>query len=133
MRGRFQCIKRIQRDKQNHKSPFIDLNNSDYSYSEIYLGAQSVVNINSHDLVLQMSYSVKDGILINIKKKRPHRLLFDYVDGAYYINDDSNREYDHLVELLSVLKKQRRNSNYTVIYEKLEAIMFDFVTNCFDL
>lgn len=133
MRIWFQCIKRAQRDKYTHNSPFINLNDSDYSYSEVYLGAQSIVNIYPKDLVLRMSYSVKDGILINIKKNGLHRILFDYVDGAYYINDDSSRGYDHLVELLITLKKQSKEHHYMDIYENLEAIMFKFITNHYNL
>ena len=122
------CIKKIHPDKKIRKSLFINIENSDYSYSEVYLGAKGILNIYSQDLVLVMSYSVRDGILVNIKKKHPYRVLFDYVDGAYYINDDSNKTYDHLVELLSVLKKQVVN-HYMDIYEKLESIMFEFITN----
>lgn len=127
------CIKRIQPARRIHDSPFFNLDNSDYSYSEVYLGAKGIVNIYPQDLVLLMSYSVRDGILINIKKNHPYQVLFDYVDGAYYINDDSNRGYAHLVELLSALKNRTRNHQYTEIYENLEAIVFKFVANYYDM
>lgn len=123
------CINRIQPDKRVHYSPFINLDNSDYSYSQVYLGAKGIVNIYPQDLVLSMSYSERDGILVNIKRNRPYHVLFDYVDGAYYINDDSYRGYDHLLELLSALKNQINSHHHTVVYEELEAIMFRFIAS----
>lgn len=133
MRIWYKCINRIQPDKRIHNSPFINLDNSDYSYSQVYLGAKGIVNIYPQDLVLSMSYSVRDGILVNIKRKRPYQVLFDYVDGAYYINDDSQRGYDHLVELLSALKNQIKSHHHTVVYENLEAIMFNFIANYYNM
>ena len=127
------CINRIQPDKRIHNSPFINLDNSSYSYSQVYLGAKGIVNIYPQDLVLSMSYSVRDGILVNIKKNRPYQVLFDYVDGAYYINDDSRGGYDHLVERLSALKNQIKSHHYMVVYENLEAIMFRFVANYYNM
>ena len=123
------CIKRNQPSKGNLNSPFINLENSDYLYSELYLGAKGIVNIYPQNLVLLLSYSVRDGIIINIKKIRPYQILFDYIDGAYYINDDSNRGYAHLVERLSDLSKQATKYHHLEIFRKLEQIMFGFVTN----
>ena len=123
------CINRIQPDKRIHNSPFINLDNSDYSYSQVYLGAKGVANLYSQDLVLSMSCSARDGILVNIKKNRPYQVLFDYVDGAYYINDDGHKGYNHLIELLSALKNQIASHHHTVVYENLEAIMFEFIAN----
>ena len=80
-----------------------------------------------------MSYSVRDGILVNIKKNRPYQVLFDYVDGAYYINDDSHREYDRLVELLSALKNQTKDHHHMVVYKNLEAILFKFLANYYNM
>ena len=120
------CIKRESQHKVTYSSPFVNLDNSDYSCTELYLGAKSVVNIYHRNLVLLMSYSVRDGILINIKQNCPHQVLFDYVDGAYFINDDSSRRYDQLVESLSTLKNQATHHHHTETFEKLEAIMFEF-------
>lgn len=133
MRIWFKCINRILPEKRTHNSPFINLDHSNYSYSQTYLGAKGIVNIYPQDLVLFMSYSVRDGILVNIKKKRPHRILFDYVDGNYYINDDSSKGYDHLAELLSALKNQIKCHHYTAVYKNLEDIMFKFITNYYNM
>ena len=127
------CINRIQPDKRIHNSPFSNLDNSSYSYSQVYLGVKGIVNIYSQDLVLSMSYSVRDGILVNIKKNRPYKVLFDYVDGSCYINDDSHKGYDHLVELLSTLKNQIKNRHHTSVYENLEVIMFNFIANYYNI
>lgn len=124
----FECIKRIRPNIRNYKSPFLNLANAEYSCSEVYLGAKGIINIYPEGLVLSMSFSVRDGILINIKKNHPYQVLFDYVDGAYYINDDSIVDYIRLVELLSKLKAQTKNLHHAEIFEKLEALMFDYVT-----
>ena len=124
-----ECIKRIQLKNKVYTSPFIRLSNAKYLYSEVYLGAKSIVTFQSEGLVLSISYSVRDGILINIKQLHPYRILFDYVDGAYYINDDRTVSYHHLIEDLSRVKDQIKSLHYTEIFEKIERIMFDYVTN----
>jgi len=123
------CINRIQPKKRIHNSPFSNLDNSNYSYSQVYLGAKGIVHIYPQNLVLSMSYSAKDGIFVNIKKNRPYHVLFDYVDGAYYINDDRYEEYEHLAKLLFTLKNEISSHHHTEVYENLEATMFDFITN----
>ena len=126
MRIWFKCIKRERQRKVTYDSPFVNLDNSDYSCSELYLGVKSVVNIYHTNMVLLMSYSERDGILIKIKQNCPYQVLFDYVDGAYFINDDSSRRYDQLVESLSTLKNQTSHHHNMEIFEKLETIMFEF-------
>lgn len=123
------CINRNQSDKRPHNSTFMNLNNSDYSYTHEYLGAKGIVNIHPQDLALHMSYSVRDGICVKLKRNRPYRVLFDYVDGTYYINDDSDRGYFHLVEQLSALKEQTKTCHYETVYQNLEEIMFGFVVD----
>lgn len=131
MRTWCKCIKRIQTDAKLFYSPFNNLKNSNYSYSQVYLGAKGIVNFHSQDIVLMMSYSVRDGILIKIKKNLPYKILFDYVDGAYYVNDD-RQQYNHLLKLLSALKEQASDRHYIEIYKDLEELMFDFVTKYCD-
>ena len=126
MRTWFKCIKRSKPSKSIRTSPFIGLKCCDYLYSGVYLGARGTVKLYPEDIVLQMSYSEKDGILVNIKRRNPYRILFDYVDGAYYINDENVQGYHHLVESLSVLKKFN-NGRYSDTYFQLESILFEFV------
>lgn len=126
MRIWFKCIKRERQRKVTYDSPFVNLDNSDYSCSELYLGVKSVVNIYHTNMVLLMSYSERDGILIKIKQNCPYQVLFDYVDGAYFINDESSRRYDQLIESLSTLKNQTSHHHNMEIFEKLETIMFEF-------
>jgi|GEM_PF-1650484 len=116
-------------NKENPDSPFAALDHSDYSYTPEYLGAKGIVNIHPQALALHMSYSVRDGICVKLKRNRPYRVLFDYVDGAYYTNDDSDRGYAHLVEQLSALKEQTKGRHYETVYQNLEEIMFEFVAD----
>ena len=123
-----ECIKRLH-SKKVYESPFNSLENSVYSYSKVYLGARAVVSIFPKNIILQVSYSVRDGILITIKKADPYRILFDYVDGAYYTNDDSEREYNHLIERLSILNSQAKKLHYMIIFNKLETLLFEFINH----
>ena len=121
------CTKRTQSSRRIDKSPFANQDGCDYSYSEEYLGAKAIVNIYSQNIVLTMSYSLRDGILVNIKKNCPYRVVFDYVDGSYYVNDNRDGGYGHLAELLLTLGNQTSGNHHMKIYKKLEELMFEFV------
>lgn len=110
-------------------SPFLDLNQSkyQYSYSEVYLGAEGKVTCLDKKIEVFMSFSVRDGIWVKIRKKQPYQVLFNYADGAYYTNDETNIEYEQLINAFSILKNETKDYHYMEVYEKLEAIIYNFI------
>ncbi len=70
MRIWFDCIKPFRDKSKTKASPFLDLNRSkyQYSYSEVYLGAKGKVTCLDKKIEIFMSFSVRDGILVKIKK-----------------------------------------------------------------
>ena len=124
-----ECIKWFRKPKRKGESPFTNLNSSNYiyTYSETYLGAKAKVFLCDSTTEFQFSFSVKDGILVKIKSNQPYRILFDYVNGSYYINDNDHTEYNRLVESLSAIKNDPSIHDYSEMYTKLEEIMYDFI------
>lgn len=94
-----------------------------YSYSEMYLGAKGKVRCLEKGVEFSISFSVRDGMLAKIKVIQPYRVLFDYVDGAYFINDEIVSKYEWLIDEFSKLRKEK-NLNYPKIYEKMEEIVY---------
>lgn len=125
----YRCTKMFQRNKMPRESLFTTANDfqCEYTYAEVYLGAKAKAILTETKTEVVMSYSVRDGILVNIKRSEPYRVLFDYVDGTYLVNDDEGREYDQLVESLLCLKDEAGKHHHSVVYEKLEAILYKFL------
>lgn len=129
MRIWFECIKPFRDKSKTKASPFLGLNRSkyQYSYSEVYLGAKGKVTCLDKKIEFFMSFSVRDGILVKIRKKQPYRVLFHYVDGAYYTNDEANIMYEQLINAFSMLKNEAKYYHHMEVYEKLEAIIYNFI------
>lgn len=128
-----ECIKWVQKPNKKWKSPFTDLDfpNCTYTYSKIYLGSKAKVCLCDKKIEFNFSFSVRDGILVKINCNQPYRVLFHYVDGSYYINDDSNIDYKRLIESLSVIRNDTFMHHQREIYAKLEETMFDFIAVSF--
>ncbi len=127
------CIERFQKLNRKCESPFLNLNspNCIYTYSRIYLGSKAKVYLCEKKMEFLFSFSVRDGILVKIKCNQPCRVIFDYVDGSYYINDNSNIDYKRLIELLSAIRNETYKRHQQQTYDKLEKIMFDFISSQF--
>lgn len=125
----FKCFKPFVGKNKARTSPFLDLDKSkyQYSYSEEYLGAEGKVTCLEKSTEIHMSFSVRDGILVKIKRIQPYHVLFDYVDGAYYTNNETTAEYKQLVNAFSMLKEKSKNYDYLEIYEELEQIIYNFI------
>ncbi len=127
------CIEFFKGHKKRGVSLFINHSSSKYlySYSEIYLGAKAHVFISDSLIDVDFSFSVRDGILVRIKSNSPYRVLFSYVDGAYYINDESCIEYNQLLESLSLIRKDIHTHHHLDVYGKLDQIMYNFISTWF--
>ena len=129
----FNCIKWFQKFEKKRESPFSNFNspNSVYICSKTYLGAKAKVQLCDRQIELHFSFSVKDGVLVQIKGNQPLRILFDYVDGSYYVNDSGNIYYNRLIESLSAIKNDTSIHDHFEMFAKLEEIMYDFIARSF--
>jgi hypothetical protein len=119
----------LKKSKMRRESVFVTAGDlqCEYSYAEVYLGAKAKITFAKSKTTVDMSYSVRDGILVKIKRSEPYRVLFDYIDGTYIVNDDGNREYDQLVNALQCMKEEAGKYQHLSVYEKLETVMYKFL------
>ena len=127
------CTKMFQKHKKMRESLFAksDGFQCEYSYSEVYLGAKSKVTLAEEGIEVSMSYSVRDGILVKIKRNKPYSVLFDYIDGAYLINDEKDRGYVWLVESLNALKNGSDKCHSLKTHDNVEKIVYRFLVESF--
>lgn len=71
-----------------------------YCYKNMGLdefGSVEILNLKER---ITFEYSIRDGILIQIKSLDPWKILLDYANGSFYIYDDNKTKYKNLLENL---------------------------------
>ena len=121
------CIEWLRPKKKVIRSPFVCLEDVEYSSTEESLGASGTVKIHPQNLVIQMSYTARYGFWVQIKRVHPWKIMFEYMDSTYLVNDENDRGYDNLVESLNRLKQDIKKRANLDVYNALEAIMYDYV------
>jgi hypothetical protein len=123
------CTKMFGRQTSKRESMFTNMGGfqCQYSYSQMYLGAKSKVIFAENQTEVLMSYSIKDGVLVKIKRNKPYRVLFEYIDGSYVVNDEIERGYAQLVETLNSIKNESSNNHHLKVYDSVEEIMYRFL------
>ena len=129
----FECINHFRKTGKKRKSTFtvMDANKYEYVYSDLYLGSQGMIKILVKHVELSCSYSTKDGLFVNIQSKSPYRVLFNFIDGSYFINDTSKDQYYALISSLFELKNESSKYNYTCVFDRLESIMYRYICKQF--
>lgn len=127
------CTKAFKKRKHEYISPFLSQTpwKVKYSCSQIYLGITGKVVLLDCEIELSITISEYDGILVQIKRVSPYCILFEYVDGAYYINDESDRDYHKLVAILLDLSCKINQEHLSTIYETLESSLYTFMLDGF--
>ena len=93
-----------------------------YREKKIYLGYSG--ELDSGSLEIQFSYSVRDGILVNIKTELKWKILFDYCDGSYLVNDDKAK-YEDLLVKLNRLREVKEELDDRAVYKQLQRIVIE--------
>jgi len=91
-----------------------------YQVSPIYLGYKGELRAGS--LRLELSYSARDGIFVNIKSLAPWKVFFEYADGGCMINDEA-AQYSNLLASLNQLRESEKEWNALEVYKRLEEIV----------
>ena len=97
-----------------------------YQVSPIYLGYKGELRAGS--LRLELAFSARDGIFVNIKSLAPWKVFFEYADGIYMINDKAER-YSDLLASLNQLRESEKERNDLEVYKRLEKIVLTDFAN----
>ncbi len=76
-----------------------------YQVSPIYLGYKGELRAGS--LRLELAFSARDGIFVNIKSLAPWKVFFEYADGSCMINDEA-AQYSNLLASLNQLRESEK-------------------------
>lgn len=129
----FECTNLFRRRIPNEISAFQEeLTNRGYSYSckEVYLGKKGLLISPDGNIIIKWFFTERDGIYLQVKCKQPYRILFEYFDGSYFINDD--REEIHIIMSeskleLDKLRKELMNYNRENAYCCLERVIMETI------
>lgn len=94
----------------------------EYHVKEIYLGYSG--ELRAGNLEICFSCSVRDGVLVNIKTISKWKILFEFCDGNYLINDDRVK-YTNLLAKLKELREMQEELDSPEAYEQLQAIVIE--------
>lgn len=94
----------------------------EYHVKEISLGYSGELHAGS--LEICFSYSVRDGVFVNIKTVSKWRILFEFCDGNSLINDDREK-YTNLLAKLKRLREIQGELDYREAYEQLQQIVIE--------
>ncbi len=97
-----------------------------YQVIPIYLGYKG--ELRTGNLRLELSYSARDGIFVNIKSLAPWKVFFEYADGSCVINDES-AQYSDLLASLNQLRKSEKEWSDLEVYKRLEEIVLTDFAN----
>ena len=105
--------------------------NFDYYEEDIYLGKNGVLISTNANYKLSFSYSVRDGVFFQFKRHNPYKIIFDFNDGAYILNDNSEYDYSKLLSLLNLLKSNKQEYEDNKIYSELKEVASLFINEYF--
>ena len=134
MRTLFHFIKSSGKHKQKRTSLFEKTRElqCEYSYSETYLGAEAKVILAEGNFEVRISYSVRDGVFVKIKRNKPYKILYDYLDGVSLVLDEEDRGYAQLTENLNNLKDGSGKHFHLDVYDRLEKEVYNFLVREFN-
>lgn len=104
------------------KLPVIPSGFDSYDVKPVSLGFKG--RLRASNLDLQFSYSIRDGIFVNIKSVSPWKVLFEYADGSCLMNSTAQR-YSELLAALKQLQETESKLDYPEVYTRLERIIWE--------
>ena len=113
-------------DTTNDFQPLIDQGYV-YSCEEVYLGKKGKLISQDGNDVVEWFYTERDGIYSKIKRKDPWKILFEYTNGSFFINEnreDVCKELSELKNRLDDLKNKSTNEQCEDTYLELERTIF---------
>lgn len=130
--GFFELFRKHKKNKRISLFETTESLQCDYLYSEIYLGTEAKVIFAEGQFETRISYSVRDGILVKIKRNNPYKILYEYIDGRALVLDEKKRGYAELTEKLNILKVGCEKRLHLEVYNELENEVYNFLIREFN-
>ncbi len=126
------CTKKVKRTESEEMGIIQLLVDQGFVYTceEIYLGEKGRLVSPDGNIIAEWSYTQRDGISTQIKRKKPYKILFEYFEGNYFINDDRESVCKSLTELkdnLEMLRNEIKANNHVNSYNRVESIILQIV------
>lgn len=97
-----------------------------YTCEKVYLGKKGRLVFPDGNNIAEWFYTERDGIFTQIKCKKPYKILFEYSEGNYFINDDRESVFNSLTELkdnLERLRNELKANKHVNAYSRVESII----------
>lgn len=103
------CNKPLKQRESEEASVFQPLVDQGFVYNceEVYLGKEGMLISPNGNIIINWSYTERDGIFIQIKRTKPYKIMFEYADGNYLLNDDRENLRQSMTELKDDLERLR--------------------------
>lgn len=111
-------------ERENRQQDFAELG-FHYQVKETYLGFEGILDEIRGKLQIILSYTVRDGIFVNMKRTEPWQVLFEYSDGAYFTN--CTNEFAHMIQSLENLRQRNCQEDNCDTYAQLEMIVLAYL------
>ena len=133
MQTLFRFTKLFKKAKRKRASLFEETGKlkCEYAYREVYLGAKAKVILAGGKYEVSSSYSVRDGMLVKIKRNEPYKILYKYIDGVSLVLDEEDRGYAELTEKLNTLQEGSEKCFHLDVYDRLEEEVYNFLAKEF--
>lgn len=120
-------LENLDSERQNRQRDFAELG-FHYQVKEIHLGFEGNLEEIRGNLQIVLSYTVRDGIFLNIKRTKPWQVLFEYSDGAHFTNCTSADEFAQMIRSLESLRQRNHQDHDCDIYAQLERIVLEYLS-----
>ena len=122
------CTKLSKRRASEERGAFQSLVNQGFVYTceEVYLGKKGVLISPNGNIIVKWFYTERDGMFIQIKRKRPYKIMFEYSDGNYFLNDDREIIRQNITELknnLERLRDEMESNSHINPYNRMEGVI----------
>ena len=112
------------------------INGYQYTWQDIDFGKEGLLISLDDNIIIKFHFTYRDGIFVQIKRRVPYRIFFEYFDGAYFFNLVQEKgenilsitNISKLKDNLDMLQSEhkmgiQKNDAFT----KLECIFFEFI------
>ena len=97
-----------------------------YTCEEVYLGKKGALTSPNGNWIVQWFYTERDGMFIQIKQKRPYKIMFEYSDGNCFLNDDRESIRQNMTEMkdnLERLRDEMESNSHINPYNRKEGVI----------
>ena len=118
----------LQRKSPDDASVFRPFIERGYRYTceEADFGKEGTIASPDDSILIEWSDSYRDGIFVKVKRVKPWRIMFEYCDGAHFINDDRDSVRNCLTALtddLEELRNEHKTNKRLNVYDRLEGVV----------